>query len=145
MPPLLANRQSMIGTGQLPKLEDDSYICTKDDLFLIPTAEVPLTNFYYNEMIPVDQLPIKICGFSPCFRREAGSYGKETRGFLRMHQFNKVELVNLSLPEKSDDQLENMVTEVEALLKALKLPYRVVLLCSGDTSFCSSKTYDLEV
>jgi seryl-tRNA synthetase len=145
MPPFVANRASMHGTGQLPKMAEDMYHCTEDDLFLIPTAEVPLTNYYRDEMLKIENLPIKLCGYSPCFRREAGSYGKETRGFLRVHQFNKVELVNFSLPEKSYERLETMVGEVENILKMLKLPYRVLLLCSGDTSFSSAKTYDLEV
>ncbi|MDR0927956.1 MAG: serine--tRNA ligase [Ignavibacteria bacterium] len=145
MPPFVVNRNSMYGTGQLPKMAEDMYHCTEDDLFLIPTAEVPLTNFYNGEMLKVEDIPIKICGYSPCFRREAGSYGKDTRGFLRVHQFNKVELVNFSLPENSYERLEGMVGEVENVLKALKLTYRVILLCSGDTSFSSAKTYDLEV
>jgi len=145
MPPFIVNRNSMFGTGQLPKMAEDMYHCVVDDMFLIPTAEVPLTNFHNNEVLKFDELPIKYCGYSPCFRREAGSYGKDTRGFLRVHQFNKVELVNFSIPENSYDRLEGMVKEVENVLQALKLPYRVVLLCSGDTSFCSAKTYDLEV
>ena len=145
MPPFVVNRNSMFGTGQLPKMTDDMYHFADDDLFLIPTAEVPLTNFYNGEMLKFESLPIKFCGYSPCFRREAGSYGKDTRGFLRVHQFNKVELVNFSLPEESYNRLEGMVVEVENILQALKLPYRIMLLCSGDTSFCSAKTYDFEV
>jgi seryl-tRNA synthetase len=145
MPPFIVNRHSMISTGQLPKMTEDMYHCADDDLFLIPTAEVQLTNFYNNEYLRIEQMPIKICGYSPCFRREAGSYGKDTRGFLRMHQFNKVELVNFTLSENSFERLEGMVGEVENILQALKLPYRVMLLCSGDTSFCSAKTFDLEV
>ena len=145
MPPFLANRNSMYGVGQLPKMEEDAYNCTKDDLFLIPTAEVPLTNFHSGETLKLDDFPIKYCGYSPCFRREAGSYGKDTRGFLRVHQFNKVELVNFSIPENSYSLLDTMVCDVENILKALKLPYRVLLLCSGDTSFSSAKTFDLEV
>ncbi len=145
MPPFIVNRNSMVGTGQLPKMAEDMYHCTEDDMFLIPTAEVPLTNFHNGEMLNFDEFPIKYCGYSPCFRREAGSYGKDTRGFLRVHQFNKVELVNFTAPEKSYEQLENLVGEVENVLQLLKLPYRVLLLCTGDTSFSSAKTYDLEV
>ena len=145
MPPFIVNQNSMFGTGQLPKMAEDMYHCGEDDMYLIPTAEVPLTNFHNGEMLKFDDFPLKYCGYSPCFRREAGSYGKDTRGFLRVHQFNKVELVNFSIPENSYDRLEGMVKEVENVLQALKLPYRVVLLCSGDTSFSSAKTYDLEV
>ena len=145
MPPFIVNRNSMFGTGQLPKLADDMYHLTEDDLFLIPTAEVPMTNFYSGEMLKIENLPIRFCGYSPCFRREAGSYGKDTRGFLRVHQFNKVELVNFSLPEDSYNMLEKMAADVENILQALKLPYRIMLLCSGDTSFGSAKTYDFEV
>lgn len=145
MPPFLANRASMFGTGQLPKLADDMYHCPTDDLFLIPTAEVPLTNFYRDETLREQDLPIKLCGYSPCFRREAGSYGRDTRGFLRVHQFNKVELVKFTTPETSYDELEQLVADVEVVLRLLELPYRVVLLCTGDMSFASAKTYDLEV
>lgn len=145
IPPLVVNENSMIGTGQIPKLAEDMYYIEKDELYLIPTAEVPLTNYYANEILSADQLPIKICGFTPCFRREAGSYGKETRGFLRVHQFNKVELVKFTLPEESYKELEKLTNDAESILQALNIPYRVVLLCSGDTSFSSSKTYDLEV
>lgn len=144
-PPLVVNENSMIGTGQIPKLADDMYYIEKDGLYLIPTAEVPLTNYFANEIIPVENLPMKFCAYTPCFRREAGSYGKETRGFLRVHQFNKVELVKFTLPENSYDELESLTREAESILQALNLTYRVVLLCSGDTSFASSKTYDLEV
>jgi seryl-tRNA synthetase len=145
IPPLVVNENSMIGTGQIPKLAEDMYYIEKDELYLIPTAEVPLTNYYANEILSAEQLPIKICGFTPCFRREAGSYGKETRGFLRVHQFNKVELVKFTLPEESYDELEKLTNDAESILQALNIPYRVVLLCSGDTSFSSAKTYDLEV
>ncbi|KXB97472.1 MAG: serine--tRNA ligase [Chlorobi bacterium NICIL-2] len=144
-PPFLANRASMTGTGQLPKLADDMYHCPSDDLFLIPTAEVPLTNYYREEILRESELPIKLCGYSPCFRREAGSYGRDTRGFLRVHQFNKVELVKFTTPETSYDELERLVADVETVLQLLELPYRVVLLCTGDMSFASAKTYDLEV
>jgi len=145
MPPFIVNANSMYGTGQLPKMAEDMYHAQEDDLYLIPTAEVPLTNFYNDELLPVEWLPKKITAYSPCFRREAGGYGKEVRGLLRVHQFNKIEMVNFSLPEKSDEQLEILVTEAEDILKALGLHYRKLLLCSGDTSFASSITYDLEI
>ena len=145
IPPFLVNRNSMLGTGQLPKMEEDMYKCNADDMYLIQTAEVPLTNFHNGEILNFTDFPIKYCAYSPCFRREAGSYGKDTRGFLRVHQFNKVELVNFVAPENSYTQLELLVTEVEKVLQALELPYRVLLLCSGDTSFSSAKTYDIEV
>ncbi len=145
MPPFAVNRASMVGTGQIPKLEEDMYRCADDDLYLIPTAEVPLTNFYRDDVLAESELPTKFCGYSACFRREAGSYGKDTRGFLRVHQFNKVELVKFCRPESSYNELELLVNDVEDLLNALELPYRVILLCSGDTSFNSAKTYDLEV
>lgn len=145
MPPFVANAETMTGTGQLPKMAEDMYHCTKDDLYLIPTAEVPLTNFYSKNVLSIDELPLKICGYSPCFRREAGSYGKDNRGLLRVHQFNKVELVKFTKPEDSYNELELLVVNVEDVLKSLNLPYHVILLCSGDTSFSSAKTYDLEV
>lgn len=145
MPPFLVNAESMKGTGQLPKMAEDMYHATEDDMYLIPTAEVPLTNYYSGEMLPVQDLPIKFSGYSPCFRREAGSYGKDVRGFLRVHQFNKVEIVKFTKPEESFDELENLVSDVEDLIKKLGLKYRILLLCSGDTSFASAKTYDLEV
>ncbi|HOK14831.1 MAG TPA: serine--tRNA ligase [Candidatus Kapabacteria bacterium] len=144
MPPFVVNRNSMFGTGQLPKMAEDMYHDETDDIYLIPTAEVPITNYHSNEILRGEDLPIKYAGYSPCFRREAGSYGKETRGFLRVHQFNKVEMVNFTKPEESYERLEGLVGEAEAILKALGLPYRVILLCSGDTSFSSAKTYDLE-
>jgi len=145
MPPFVANQNSMRGTGQLPKMAEDMYHCTEDDLYLIPTAEVPLTNFYNDEILKGEDLPIKFCGYSPCFRREAGSYGKDVRGFLRVHQFNKVEMVKFTKPEDSFDELEKLTGDAENLLKLLGFTYRVLLLCSGDTSFASAKTYDLEV
>ncbi len=145
LPPLVVNENSMIGTGQIPKLADDMYHVERDDLYLIPTAEVPVTNYFANEILSAEQLPIKFCAYTPCFRREAGSYGKETRGFLRVHQFNKVELVKLTLPENSYDELESLVADAESILQDLNIPYRVVLLCSGDTSFSSAKTYDIEI
>jgi len=144
LPPFLVNRNSMYGTGQLPKMGEDMYHAAIDDMYLIPTAEVPLTNFHHSDMLKVEDLPLKYTGYSPCFRREAGGYGKDVRGFLRVHQFNKIELVNFSLPEKSYERLEGLVGEAEAILQALELPYRVLLLCTGDTSFSSAKTYDLE-
>jgi len=144
MPPFLANYASMRGTGQLPKMEEDMYAMPLDGLYAIPTAEVPLTNFHRDEVLANDQLPVKYCGYSACFRREAGSYGKDTKGFLRVHQFNKVELVKFVKPETSYDELELLVTDVEDVLNALEIPYRVLQLCSGDTSFSSAKTYDLE-
>lgn len=144
MTPFMVNRNSMYGTGQLPKMAEDMYHAAVDDMFLIPTAEVPLTNFHNGEILKGEELPIKYTGYSPCFRREAGGYGKEVHGFLRVHQFNKVELVNFSKPEDSYERLEGLVGEAEAILQAFELPYRVLLLCSGDTSFASAKTYDLE-
>lgn len=145
MTPFVANKDSLRGTGQLPKAHDDMYYAERDELYLIPTAEVTITNFYRDDMLSGDQLPIKFAGYSACFRREAGSYGKETRGFLRVHQFNKVELVKFVRPETSYDELESMVGNVEYLLRALGLTYRVLLLCSGDMTFGGAKTYDLEV
>jgi seryl-tRNA synthetase len=145
MPPFLANADSLRGTGQLPKSEEDMYFIEKDDLYLIPTAEVPITNYHRNDTLNVDDLPIKFAGYSACFRREAGSYGKDTRGFLRVHQFNKVELVKFCEPEHSYTELESLVGNVEALLSALGFTYCVLALCTGDMTFGGSKTYDLEV
>jgi seryl-tRNA synthetase len=144
-PPFLVNSESMYGTGQLPKMSEDMYRCADDDLYLIPTAEVPITNMYRDEILDTDMVPARFCGYSACFRREAGSYGKQTKGFLRVHQFNKVELVKFARPEESYDELEALVVDVERILKLLEIPYRVRLLCTGDTSFSSAKTYDLEV
>ncbi|MDD5218573.1 MAG: serine--tRNA ligase [Candidatus Omnitrophica bacterium] len=144
-PPALVNRASMTGTGQLPKLEEDMYRLEKDDLFLIPTAEVPITNLLRDEIVKEEDLPIRYVGYSPCFRREAGSYGKDTRGLSRVHQFDKVELVKFVKPENSLEELELLVGNAESILQALELPYRVLLLGSGDMSFASSKCYDLEV
>ncbi|MDD5088842.1 MAG: serine--tRNA ligase, partial [bacterium] len=143
--PFVVNRASLLGTSQLPKFEDDLYRCDTDDLFLIPTAEVPITNLHRDELLQEDDLPIYYCGYSPCFRREAGSYGKETRGFLRVHQFDKVELVKFVLPETSYDELEALVLDASAIMEALDLRYRVVELCTGDLSFGAAKCYDLEV
>lgn len=144
-PPALVNRLSMTGTGQLPKFEEDMYRLKDDDLFLIPTAEVPLTNLLRDEVLEEKDLPIKFAAYSPCFRREAGSYGKDTRGLSRVHQFDKVELVKFVKPEEGVAELESLVADAEAILKALELPYRVVLLGSGDMSFAAAKCYDLEV
>lgn len=145
IPPFMVNEESMRGTGQLPKMAEDMYTMQIDNMYMIPTAEVPLTNFYSQNLIPIEELPVRFCGYSPCFRREAGSYGKDTRGLLRLHQFNKVELVKFVQPEGSYDELEALTLDVEKVLQALKIPYRVILLCSGDTSFSSAKTYDIEV
>ena len=143
-PPVLVNRASMTGTGQLPKFEDDAYKVEGDDLFLVPTAEVPVTNLYRDEIVEAAMLPMGFCAYTPCFRREAGSAGKDTRGILRMHQFDKVELVRYSTPEDSAQQLELMLGHAETMLRKLGLPYRVKLLAAGDTGFSSAKTYDLE-
>jgi seryl-tRNA synthetase len=144
-PPFVVNAASMRGTGQLPKMADDMYHCEDEDLYLIPTAEVPLTNIYRDEILPGASMPVKFCGYSACFRREAGSYGKMTKGFLRVHQFNKVEMVKFTAPETSYDELETLVRDAEDILLALGVPYRVILLCTGDMSFASAKTYDIEV
>jgi len=143
-PPFVVNRDSMRGTGQLPKMEEDMYHCTKDDLFLIPTAEVPITNLHRDEIIDEAKLPINYAGYSACFRREAGSYGKDSRGFLRVHQFNKVEMVKIVKPETHEEELENLVKDATDILKALKIPFRVLMLCTGDLSFSAAKCYDLE-
>lgn len=144
-PPFVVNQASMRGTGQLPKMAEDMYHCEIDDLYLIPTAEVPVTNFRRDEILPVDQLPIKYAAYSACFRREAGSWGKESRGFLRVHQFNKVELVKFVKPEESYEELEKLVVDVEEILQLLNIPYRIMLLCTGDLSFSAAKCYDIEV
>ncbi len=144
-PPFLVNRASMFGTGQLPKLEEDMYCLKEDDLFLIPTAEVPLTNLFREEILPSERLPAYVSAYTPCFRREAGAAGKDTRGITRVHQFDKVELVKIVRPESSYNELELLVQNAEAILQALGLHYRVRLLASGDMSFASAKTYDLEV
>ncbi|MBD2664082.1 seryl-tRNA synthetase [Richelia sinica FACHB-800] len=144
-PPLLVNTDSLTGTGQLPKFGEDSFKCADDDLWLIPTAEVPVTNLYRGEILNGEDLPIYHCAYTPCFRREAGSYGRDMRGLIRLHQFNKVELVKLVHPSSSFDELEKLVGNAEAILQALKLPYRVINLCTGDLGFGSTKTYDLEV
>jgi len=144
-PPFLVNRDSMTGTGQLPKLEEDMYRLKDDDLFLIPTAEVPVTNIFRDEILKEEDLPIYLTACTACFRREAGSYGKETRGLIRVHQFNKVELVKFVRPEASFDELEALLGNAERVLRLLKLPYRVVVLSTGDISFAASKCYDIEL
>jgi seryl-tRNA synthetase len=141
--PVLVNREIMFGTGQLPKFEDDAY--KVDDSFLVPTAEVPLTNMYRNEILDGKNLPINVTAFTQCFRRESGSAGRDTRGMIRLHQFNKVELVKFSNPKDSYNELEKMTNDAENILQLFKLPYRVVELCSGDLGFSAAKTYDLEV
>jgi len=145
LPPFLVNTDSMTGTGQLPKFSDDLFKVEGWDLFLIPTAEVPVTNIHRNEILSSDELPIKYVSYTPCFRSEAGSYGKDTRGLVRQHQFNKVELVKFCLPEDSDRELELLTEDAEEILQRLALPYRVVSLCTGDLGFSSAKTYDIEV
>ena len=145
MPPALINSQSLTGTGQLPKLAEESFQCRDDDLWLSPTAEVPVTNFYREEILDAAQLPIHHCAYTPCFRREAGSYGKDTRGLIRLHQFNKVELVKIVHPDTSEAEHQSLVKDAEAILQALKLPYRVIELCTGDLGFSAAKCYDLEV
>ncbi len=145
LPPFIVNRESMTGTGQLPKFEEDLFKLDGLDYFLIPTAEVPVTNIHRDEILSVDALPIKYTAYTPCFRKEAGSYGKDTRGLIRQHQFNKVELVKFSTPEKSYEELESLLADAEEVLQKLDLPHRVVVLCSGDMGFSSAKTYDIEV
>ena len=143
-PPFLVNKNSMIGTGQLPKMADDMYYIEKDELYPIPTAEVPVTNIFKNEILNDDELPLKYVGYSACFRREAGSYGKESKGFLRVHQFNKVEMVKIVKPENSYDELEKLVKDAEDILQALRIPYRIIMLCTADLSFAATKCYDIE-
>jgi seryl-tRNA synthetase len=143
--PVVVNRASMVGTAQLPKFEEDMYALKDEDAFLIPTAEVPLTNLYRDEILPQSELPKAFTAYSPCFRREAGAAGKDTRGLLRVHEFDKVELVRYVLPERSVDELELLTAHAESILHQLELPYRVVRLASGDTGFASAHTYDLEV
>ena len=144
-PPFMVNEDSLRGTGQWPKFADQVYYINEDNLYAIPTAEVPVTNLHRDEMLRDEQLPISYAAYSACFRREAGSYGKDTRGFLRVHQFNKVEMVKFTRPEESYDALEEILQNAEAILKALKIPYRVLLLCSGDISASAAKCYDIEV
>lgn len=143
--PYLVNRESMVGTGQLPKFADESYVAERDDMWLIPTAEVPITNLYRGELLGLDDLPLKLTAYSPCFRREAGAAGKDTRGLLRVHQFDKVELVRYEAPERSLEALEELLSEAETLLERLGLHFRRVLLASGDLGQSGALTYDLEV
>jgi seryl-tRNA synthetase len=145
MPPVLVNSVSLQGTSQLPKFAEDSFQCSNDDLWLTPTAEVPVTNLYRDEIIDEAELPIHHCAYTPCFRREAGSAGRDSRGLIRLHQFNKVELVKIVAPETSDVAHQALVENAEAILQALKLPYRVLELCTGDIGFGAAKCYDLEV
>lgn len=145
IPPHLVRPETLVGTGQLPKFEEELYRCERDELYLIPTAEVPLTALYKDEILSEDDLPIYLTAYTPCYRREAGSYGKDIRGIIRQHQFNKVELVKIVKPEKSYEELEKLTYDAEDVLKLLGLPYRVVLLCTGDMGFASAKTYDIEV
>jgi seryl-tRNA synthetase len=143
-PPLMVNAETMTGTGQLPKFAVELYKCKDDDLYLIPTAEVPVTNIHRGEILDGNMLPLKYVAYTPCFRREAGSYGKDIRGIIRQHQFNKVELVKFTKPEESYDELESLTADAEKVLQKLGLYHRVVILCSGDLGFSGAKTYDIE-
>jgi seryl-tRNA synthetase len=145
LPPFMVNRTTMTGTGQLPKFEEELFKVEGTDYFLIPTAEVPVTNIHQDDVLEEKMLPLYYTAYTPCFRKEAGSYGKDTRGLIRQHQFNKVELVKFTKPENSYGELEKLLSDAEEVLKRLKLPYRVVNLCSGDLGFSASKTYDIEV
>jgi len=145
LPPFIVNRDSMTGTGQLPKFEEDLFKLQGWDYFLVPTAEVPVTNIHKGEVLDEDDLPILYTAYTPCFRSEAGSYGKDTRGLIRQHQFNKVELVKFAKPETSYDELETLLKNAEAILNYLEIPYQVINLCTGDLGFSSAKTYDIEV
>jgi seryl-tRNA synthetase len=145
MPPHMVNEASAFGTGQLPDKEGQMYFVTEDNFYLIPTAEVPVTNIYRDELLKEAELPVKMTAYTPCFRREAGSYGKDVRGLNRLHQFDKVEIVQLVHPDKSYDVLEDMVNHIESLLQSLELPYRILKLCGGDMGFTSALTYDFEV
>jgi seryl-tRNA synthetase len=145
LPPFLVNSKSLFGTGQLPKFAEDLFKCEGTDLYLIPTAEVPVTNLYRDEVLEEAQLPLSLVAYTPCFRSEAGSYGKDVRGIIRQHQFQKVELVKFARPDQSNEEHEKLTSHAEAILQRLELPYRKVLLCTGDTGAASSKTYDIEV
>ena len=145
LPPVLVNSASLTGSGQLPKVADDCCRCSDDDLWLTPTAEVPVTSLHRDEIIPADQLPLRYAAYSPCFRREAGSYGRDTRGLIRLHQFNKVELYWFAHPDHSEEAHQQITADAEAVLQALELPYRVLDLCTGDIGFSARRTYDLEV
>ena len=145
MPPVLVNTASLTGSGQLPKFAEESFRCAEDDLWLTPTAEVPVTSLHRDEIIPADQLPLRYSAYSPCFRREAGSYGRDTRGLIRLHQFNKIELYWFVHPDQSEEAHQQITADAEAVLQALDLPYRVLDLCTGDLGFSAQRTYDLEV
>ncbi|MEO0159102.1 MAG: serine--tRNA ligase [candidate division WOR-3 bacterium] len=145
IPPFLVNEKTMYNSGQLPKFKEEMYYIEKDELYLVPTAEVPLTSLFMDKTLEEEELPIYYFAYTPCFRREAGAYGKDVRGIKRMHQFNKVELYKFTLPETSYEEHEKMVRDVEEVLQSLNIPYRVVLLCTGDMGFASAKTYDIEV
>ncbi|MEM9003810.1 MAG: serine--tRNA ligase [Cyanobacteria bacterium P01_F01_bin.86] len=145
MPPYLINTASLTASGQLPKFAEESFRCANDDLWLSPTAEVPVTNLHRDEILNAEELPYHYCAYTPCFRREAGSYGRDTRGLIRLHQFNKVEMYKFVRPETSEAEHQALVQDAEAILQALKLPYRVIELCTGDLGFSANKTYDLEV
>ena len=145
LPPFMINSESLYGTGQLPKFAADLFRCEGDDLWLVPTAEVPVTNLYRDETLDGDKLPISLCAYTPCFRSEAGSYGRDVRGIIRQHQFQKVELVKFAPPEQSYEQHEKLTRDAETILEKLELPYRRVVLCTGDTGFSATKTYDIEV
>lgn len=145
LPPFIVNKDAMYGTGQLPKFKEDMFKLEDLNYYLISTAEIPLTNYYREEILKKDQLPAKFCAYSACFRGEAGSAGRDTRGIIRQHQFNKVELVKFASPENSYDELESLTRDAERVLQLLELPYRVIVLCTGDMGFCSAKTYDIEV
>jgi len=144
-PPLLVKAEALVGTGQLPKFEDQQYRCERDDLYLVPTAEVPVTNLHREEIVKLEQLPIRYAAYTPCFRREAGAAGVGTRGLIRMHQFDKVELVKITTPESSMAELESLTANAETVLQKLGLHYRIIELCTGDVGFGSAKTYDIEV
>jgi len=145
LPPFMVNSASLYGTGQLPKFAEDLFKCENYDFWLAPTAEVPVTNLFRDETLGGDRLPIRLCAYTPCFRSEAGSYGKDVRGIIRQHQFQKVELVKFTRPEQSYDELERLTADAEQILQKLGLPYRTIVLCTGDTGFSSAKTYDIEV
>ena len=145
IPPLMVNRPTMTGTGQLPKFEEDLFRLRDEEYFLIPTAEVPVTNLHREEILSGDRLPLRYTAYTPCLRREAGSYGKDTRGLIRLHQFNKVELVAFTTPDRSYEELERLTSHAESILQGVNLPYRVITLCTGDMGFSAAKTYDIEV
>ncbi len=145
LPPFMVNSDSLFGTGQLPKFAQDLFKCENTDLWLIPTAEVPVTNLYRNETLDAERLPVKLCAYTPCFRSEAGSYGRDVRGIIRQHQFQKVEMVKFAHPDHSYDELEKLTADAEDILRRLGLPYRTVVLCTADTGFSAAKTYDIEV